>query len=104
MGTNVPFFIAKRYLFSWKKRNAINLITAISIVGIAVTTAALVILISAFNGIEQMIDRMYSEFDTDLSIQASETKTFNASQIDLKKIQKVEGVQSLARTVMNWLL
>lgn len=99
MGTNVPFFIAKRYLFSWKKRNAINLITAISIVGIAVTTAALVILISAFNGIEQMIDRMYSEFDTDLSIQASETKTFNASQIDLKKIQNIEGVQSLARTV-----
>jgi lipoprotein-releasing system permease protein len=42
---------------------------------------------------------MYSEFDTDLSIQASETKTFNASQIDLKKIQKVEGVHSLSRTV-----
>lgn len=99
MGTNVPFFIAKRYLFSWKKRNAINLITAISIIGIAVTTASLVILISAFNGIEQMIDRMYSEFDTDLSIQSSETKTFNASQIDLKKIQKVEGVQSISRTV-----
>jgi lipoprotein-releasing system permease protein len=99
LGTNVPFFIAKRYLFSWKKRNAINLITAISIIGIAVTTASLVILISAFNGIEQMIDRMYSEFDTDLSIQSSETKTFNASQIDLKKIQKVEGVQSISRTV-----
>ena len=99
MGTNVPFFIAKRYLFSWKKRNAINLITAISIVGIAVTTAALVILISAFNGIEQMIDRMYSEFDTDLSIQAVDTKTFNASQIDLKKIQTTTGVKSLSRTI-----
>jgi lipoprotein-releasing system permease protein len=99
LGTNVPFFIAKRYLFSWKKRNAINLITAISIVGIAVTTAALVILISAFNGIEQMIDRMYSEFDTDLSIQAVDTKTFNASQIDLKKIQTATGVKSLSRTI-----
>jgi lipoprotein-releasing system permease protein len=99
LGTNVPFFIAKRYLFSWKKRNAINLITAISIIGIAVTTASLIILISAFNGIEQMIDRMYSEFDTDLSIQASETKTFNSSQIDLRKIHKVDGVQSISRTV-----
>jgi lipoprotein-releasing system permease protein len=99
LGTNVPFFIAKRYLFSWKKRNAINLITAISIVGIAVTTAALVILISAFNGIEQMIDRMYSEFDTDLSIQAADTKTFNASQIDLKKIKTATGVKSLSRTI-----
>jgi lipoprotein-releasing system permease protein len=99
LGTNVPFFIAKRYLFSWKKRNAINLITAISIVGIAVTTAALVILISAFNGIEQMIDRMYSEFDTDLSIQAVDTKTFNASQIDLKKIQTTTRVKTLSRTI-----
>lgn len=99
MATNVPFLIAKRYLFSWKKRNAINLITAISIIGIAVTTASLVILISAFNGIEQMIDRMYSEFDTDLSIQATDTKTFNASQIDLKKIKNIEGVNSIARTV-----
>ena len=96
MGTNVPFFIAKRYLFSWKKRNAINLITAISIIGIAVTTASLIILISAFNGIEQMIDRMYSEFDTDLSIQASETKTFNSSQIDLRKIHKVDGTNPLS--------
>ena len=99
MATNVPFLIAKRYLFSWKKRNAINLITAISIIGIAVTTASLVILISAFNGIEQMIDRMYSEFDTDLSIQATNTKTFNASQIDLKKIINIEGVNSISRTV-----
>jgi lipoprotein-releasing system permease protein len=99
LATNVPFLIAKRYLFSWKKRNAINLITAISIIGIAVTTASLVILISAFNGIEQMIDRMYSEFDTDLSIQAIDTKTFNASQIDLKKIINIEGVNSIARTV-----
>ena len=99
MATNVPFFIAKRYLFSWKKRNAINLITAISIIGIAVTTASLVILISAFNGIEQMIDRMYSEFDTDLSIQAVGSKTFNASQIDLIKVKNVEGVQSISRTV-----
>lgn len=99
MATNVPFFIAKRYLFSWKKRNAINLITAISIIGIAVTTASLVILISAFNGIEQMIDRMYSEFDTDLSIQALGSKTFNASQIDLIKVKNVEGVQSISRTV-----
>ncbi|MFM8244193.1 MAG: ABC transporter permease, partial [Crocinitomicaceae bacterium] len=99
MATNVPFFIAKRYLFSWKKRNAINLITAISIIGIAVTTASLVILISAFNGIEQMIDRMYSEFDSDLSIQAVGSKTFNASQIDLIKVKNVEGVQSISRTV-----
>lgn len=99
MATNVPFYIAKRYLFSWKKRNAINLITAISILGIAISTAALVILISAFNGIEQMIDRMYSEFDTDLMIEPSGSKTFNASQIDIAKLRKVQEVQSVARCI-----
>lgn len=99
MATNVPFYIAKRYLFSWKKRNAINLITAISIIGIAISTAALVILISAFNGIEQMIDRMYSEFDTDLMIVPASSKTFNESQIDLAKLRKVQEVQSVARSI-----
>ncbi len=99
MATNVALLIAKRYLFSWKKRNAINLITVISIVGIAVTTAALVILISAFNGIEQMIDRMYSEFDTDLTIIPKNSKTFHTSQIDFSKIQKMEGIQSISKAI-----
>lgn len=71
----------------------------ISIVGIAVTTAALVILISAFNGIEQMIDRMYSEFDTDLTIIPKNSKTFHTSQIDFSKIQKMEGIQSISKAI-----
>jgi lipoprotein-releasing system permease protein len=99
LATNVSFLIAKRYLFSWKKRNAINLITIISIIGIAVTTAALIILISAFNGIEQMIDRMYSEFDTDLTISSKNSKTFHSSQIDITKINKIEGVKSISRSI-----
>jgi len=99
LATNVSFLIAKRYLFSWKKRNAINLITIISIIGIAVTTAALIILISAFNGIEQMIDRMYSEFDTDLTIISKNSKTFHSSQIDITKINKIEGVKSISRSI-----
>lgn len=99
MATNVPYFIAKRYLFSWKKRNAINLITAISIIGIAITTAALVILISAFNGIERMIDRMYSEFDTDLTILPVQTKTFNSAQLDFIKLKGIKEIQSTTRTI-----
>ena len=99
MATNVPYFIAKRYLFSWKKRNAINLITAISIIGIAITTAALVILISAFNGIERMIDRMYSEFDTDLTILPLQTKTFNSAQLDFIKLKGIKEIQSTSRTI-----
>ena len=99
MATNVPYFIAKRYLFSWKKRNAINLITAISIIGIGITTAALVILISAFNGIEQMIDRMYSEFDTDLTILPANTKTFNTAELDAIKLKSISEIASTSRTI-----
>ncbi len=99
MATNVPYFIAKRYLFSWKKRNAINLITAISIIGIGITTAALVILISAFNGIEQMIDRMYSEFDTDLTILPANTKTFNTAELDVIKLKNISEIESTSRTI-----
>jgi lipoprotein-releasing system permease protein len=99
LATNVPYFIAKRYLFSWKKRNAINLITAISIIGIGITTAALVILISAFNGIEQMIDRMYSEFDTDLTILPANTKTFNTAELDVIKLKNISEIESTSRTI-----
>jgi len=99
LATNVPYFIAKRYLFSWKKRNAINLITAISVIGIAITTAALVILISAFNGIEQMIDRMYSEFDTDLTILPVNTKTFNIAQLNVTKLKQVKEIQSTSQMI-----
>ena len=55
----------------------INWITRISVVGIAAITAALIILLSAFNGIEKMIEELYSEYDSDITIRAAETKTFN---------------------------
>lgn len=77
----------------------INLITRISVVGIAAITAALIILLSAFNGIEKMIEELYSEYDTDITIRPEVGKTFNERQIDLKKLQAVEGVYNYSRAV-----
>ena len=77
----------------------INLITRISVVGIAAITAALIILLSAFNGIEKMIEELYSEYDTDITIRPEVGKTFNERQIDLKKLQAVEGVFNYSRAV-----
>lgn len=78
---------------SKRKKNVINLITRISVVGIAAITAALIILLSAFNGIESMIESLYSEFDTDLTIRPAIGKTFNEGQFD-KKWLKTEGVNT----------
>jgi lipoprotein-releasing system permease protein len=96
---NVPFYIARRYLSSRKKKNVINLITRISVVGIAAITAALIILLSAFNGIEKMIEELYSEYDTDITIRPEVGKTFNEKQIDLQKLQAIDGVINCTRAV-----
>lgn len=77
----------------------INLITRISVVGIATITAALVILLSAFNGIEKMIEQLYSEFDPDITIRASVGKSFNANRLNLKEINTIEGINTSARVL-----
>ena len=68
------------------------MITRISVVGISITTAALVILIAAFNGIEQMVEKLYSEYDTNLTIRSTKGKTFEEKTLDIAGIKKIEGV------------
>lgn len=77
----------------------INLITRISIVGITAITAALIILLSAFNGIEEMITKLYSEFDPDLNVRITKGKTFEASRIDLEQLYKIRGVERVAPAI-----
>lgn len=67
--------------------------------GIATITAALIILLSAFNGIEKMIEELYSEYDTDVTIRPKVGKTFNERQLDFKKLQVIEGVYDFSRAV-----
>jgi lipoprotein-releasing system permease protein len=75
------------------------LITRISVVGITVTTAALVILISAFNGIEMMIEKLYSEFDSDIVIRSAVGKTFKEKTIDFSELSKIEGVDLYSKVI-----
>ncbi|RFC55911.1 ABC transporter permease [Brumimicrobium aurantiacum] len=96
---NVARFIARRYFKAKKSRNVINLITLISVVGIAISTAALVILLSAFNGIEQMVIKLYSDFDPPISIRSAKAKTFNQGFLDFNKIDSVEGVINRSRAI-----
>lgn len=94
-----PFYIAKRYLFSRKSRNVINVISAISMVTVGMVTAALIILLSAFNGLEKMVIDSFDIFDPDLKIEAQTGKTFPLDSIHFHEIQQVKGVKTAARII-----
>ncbi|MDN5203992.1 ABC transporter permease [Fulvivirgaceae bacterium BMA10] len=89
---NVPFFIAKRYFNSKKKRNFINVISIISMIGVAVGTTALVVVLSVINGLEDNIRSLYGSFDPELKITADSAKSFEVSDELINKIKDVEGV------------
>lgn len=89
---NLSLFIAKRYLISKKSYNAINIITFISVAGICIVTMALVIILSAFNGISALVFGLYNTFDPDLKITPKEGKTFVLDSVSIEKIKKTDGV------------
>lgn len=96
---NLPLRIARRYLFTKRTTNAINIITGIAIFGIAVGTAALLLVLSVFNGFEDLITNMYSNFDPDVKVAPIKGKTFTEDSIDIAELQRVPGVVSVARTL-----
>ena len=73
---NLPFYIARRYLFSKKKHNAINIISGISVCGVALATLALVCTLSVFNGFQDMVAGFFTAFDPELKITIREGKVF----------------------------
>jgi len=96
---NTSLYIAKRYLWSRGKRNIVTLISRISLFGVMIITAALVVLLSAFNGIEKMIEQLYSEFDPPITIQHVQRKTFFENEIDFQKIKSIPGVKTVSRQI-----
>ena len=89
---NFPFFIATRYLFSKKSHNVINLISQISIVGVAIGTTALIVVLSAFNGLENLVISLFNSFDPDLKIYVKKGKTFDINEFPIEELKKIEGV------------
>ncbi|MCB0599167.1 MAG: ABC transporter permease, partial [Phaeodactylibacter sp.] len=82
---NLSLRIARRYLFAKKSTNAINIITGIAVFGIAVGSAALVLVLSVFNGFEDLITTMYSNFNPDIKVIPARGKTFVADTVTLEK-------------------
>lgn len=84
--------IARRYLFSKKSHNAINIISAISAIGVAIGTMALVVVLSVFNGFEGLISDMFSAFDPELRISLSQGKSFDLQQADVQKVKQLKEI------------
>ncbi len=93
------FEIAKRYLLGKKSTNAINVITWISVIGITIGTAALIIILSVFNGFETLLSGLYNSFNPDLKIIPIEGKYFEISEVDLKTLKHIEGIEGVSRTI-----
>ncbi|MCZ8216906.1 MAG: ABC transporter permease [Cyclobacteriaceae bacterium] len=99
---NLPFFIAKRYLFSKRKKNFINIISWLSVMVVAFITAALVIVMSVFNGLGDLLRNLNNAFDPEIKIEAAAGKTFMMSDSLLQKITAVEGVEIVTEVLEDY--
>ena len=96
---NFPFYIARRYLFAKKSTNAINVISAISVIGVAVATMALVVTLSVFNGFHDMVATFFTSFDPQLSVQPVKGKTAPADDPILTQIRNLPEIDVATETV-----
>lgn len=88
----LSLYIAKRYLFAKKSRNAINVISSVSVAGVTVGTMALIIVLSVFNGLETLVRSIFNTFDPDLKITPAAGKTFIPDSASLTLLSSVNGV------------
>jgi len=96
---NFAFYIAKRYLVSKKSKNIINIISMISVFGVAVGTMALIVILSVFNGFDDLIKSLFNAFDPEIEITVKEGKTFEVSDSMLLELRSINGIESIAQVV-----
>lgn len=96
---NFPFYIARRYLFSKKSTHVINIISGISVVGVAVATMALVVTLSVFNGFHDLVASLLTSFDPQIEIVPTKGKTAPADDHILTKIRNLPQVDVATESV-----
>ncbi|MBX2940975.1 MAG: ABC transporter permease [Cyclobacteriaceae bacterium] len=99
---NLSLFIAKRYFFSKRKQNFINIISILSMVGVAFSTAALIIVLSVFNGLEGLLRSLYVSFDPELKVEVVHGKSFEVNDDLLSKINSIEGVAVVTQVIEDY--
>ncbi|MDW3196594.1 MAG: FtsX-like permease family protein [Cytophagales bacterium] len=96
---NISLFIAKRYFLSRKKKNFINVISTISMLVVGIATMALIIVLSVFNGLEGLLRSIYSDFDPEIRITATEGRSFVFTDSLSQAIYDVEGVAIVTEVI-----
>ena len=111
--SSTSFFIALRYLFSTKKNNIINIISIISVLGVMASTAALVIVLSVFNGMQDLVVSNFNRFNPPLKVEAKEGKGFSNDNLgyenpdvgfEMGKLGEIEGVKAVEHVVSDLVL
>lgn len=101
---NVALYFAKRYLFSKKTVNAVNIISGISVVGVVVSSASLIIILSFYNGLENLIFSMYSAFTPELRIEPAKGKGFVVDSTTSATLKTYPGVQAYREVLQERVL
>jgi lipoprotein-releasing system permease protein len=96
---NLPLYIAKRYLFSKKKHNAINIISGVSVCGVVLATVAMICTLSVFNGFQDMVAGLFTSFDPELKITAREGKVFDAKDSLIASVREMSEVEVFTETL-----
>ena len=101
---NFSFFIAKKYFFSKKKKSFINLLSITAFIGVVVGTSSLIIVLSVFNGLENLLKSLYGKFDPEIKIISNQSKYFDNSRNLMLKIEKVKGIEVISRVIEDKVL
>ena len=104
--SKTALFIALRYLFSPKKNNIINIISLVSVLGITASAAALIIVLSVFNGLQDLVVSNFNRFNPPLKIEAKEGKVFSIpdTQFTLSDLEDIEGVKAVEQVLCDLVL
>ncbi|GAB3809326.1 FtsX-like permease family protein [Spirosoma humi] len=92
---NLPTWIARRYFFSRKKRSFISWLSILSMLGVGVGTMALVVVLSVFNGMEELNRQIFKTFEADMTVAPKQGKRFMASPALLAQLRQTPGVSLL---------
>ena len=95
----LTLLVAWRYFFSRKQKTVINIISWISLAGIAVSTAALIVVLSVYNGIGNLTQSLFNSFDPELLVQPTKGKTFHTADIPFDSLRQMEGIAACSQLV-----
>ena len=96
---NTAFYIARRYLFAKKSTNAINIISAISVLGVFIGSTALIIILSVFNGFEEVVLKMFNTITPQIIIQPAKGKTFNPNTAYFNELKTDKTIFSYTKVL-----